>query len=314
VKTSTTYAGIPAEFAQLEKAKIVLIPVPYDGTSTWGKGADKGPDAFLEASENMERYDMETDTEVYKQGVYLTDAVTENKSPEAMVNAVHAVTKTYIKKNKFVTLFGGEHSISIGSIRAFNECFDKLTVLHIDAHADLRKSYDGSPYSHACSMHEASQKANLVQVGIRSMDISEKAYLDTDKTFFAHDMVNDAYWIDKVLDLLSENVFISFDLDAFDVSIVPSTGTPEPGGLFWYETLDFLKQVFAEKNVVGFDIVELCPNDNNRASNFVAAKLYYKMLSYKFMDEDTEDDYDNSYDSAYKSNNMNHMKFEDDEE
>jgi agmatinase len=127
-------------------------------------------------------------------------------------------------------------------------------------------------------------------------------------------MVNDGYWIDKVLDLLSENVFISFDLDAFDASIVPSTGTPEPGGLFWYETLDFLKQVFAEKNVVGFDIVELCPNDVNKASNFVAAKLYYKMLSYKFMDEDTEDDYDNSYDSAYKSNNMNHMKFEDDEE
>jgi agmatinase len=314
VKTSTTYAGIPAEFAQLEKAKIVLIPVPYDGTSTWGKGADKGPDAFLEASENMERYDIETDTEVYKQGVYLADAVTENNTPEAMVNAVHTVTKTYIKKNKFVTLFGGEHSISIGSIRAFNECFDKLTILHIDAHADLRKSYNGSPYNHACSMHEASQKANLVQVGIRSMDISEKAYLDADKTFFAHDMVNDGYWIDKVLDLLSENVFISFDLDAFDASIVPSTGTPEPGGLFWYETLDFLKQVFAEKNVVGFDIVELCPNDINKASNFVAAKLYYKMLSYKFMDEDTEDDYDNSYDSAYKSNNMNHMKFEEDEE
>ncbi len=139
-----TYAGIPEELAKLETAKIVLIPVPYDGTSTWQKGADKGPDAFLNASENMELYDIETDTEVYKQGVYLADPVAENSSPEAMVDAVHEATKKYIKKNKFVTVFGGEHSISIGTIRAFNEMFDDITVLHIDAHADLRESYEGS--------------------------------------------------------------------------------------------------------------------------------------------------------------------------
>src|SRR5699024_7518128 len=120
---TNTYAGIPQEYAALETAKIVLIPVPYDGTSTWGKGADKGPEAFLEASENMELYDIETQSEVYKNGIYLADAVTENSSPEKMVAAVHKVTKEYIKRNKFVTLFGGEHSISIGSIRAFNECF-----------------------------------------------------------------------------------------------------------------------------------------------------------------------------------------------
>src|SRR5690606_23300313 len=137
--STKTYAGIPQKNAALETSKIVLIPVPYDGTSTWQKGADKGPEAFLDASENMELYDIETKTEVYKQGVYLADAVTENSSPEAMVEAVHKTTKEYINKNKFVTLFGGEHSISIGSIRAFNECFDDLTVLHIDAHADLRK-------------------------------------------------------------------------------------------------------------------------------------------------------------------------------
>jgi agmatinase len=312
--TTSNYAGIPDKFAQLETAKVVLIPVPYDGTSTWGKGADKGPDAFLKASENMELYDIETGTEVYEQGVFLADPVTENSSPEAMVKAVHDVTKDFIKRNKFVTLFGGEHSISIGSIRAFNECFDNLTVLHIDAHADLRESYEGTKCNHACAVHEASQTTNLIQIGIRSMDAIEKTFMDEEKTFFAHDMVNDEYWMDKVIDLMTGNVFITFDLDAFDPSILPATGTPEPGGLFWYETLDFLKKVFEEKNVVGFDIVELCPNKNDKSSDFLAAKLYYKMLSYKFMDEAADEAYDNTYDVDYKSGTTNNSKFEDDED
>src|SRR5690606_11460037 len=314
MNTTNNYAGIPDEFAQLEKAKVVLIPVPYDGTSTWGKGADKGPQAFLEASENMEWYDIETDTEVYQQGIYLANAIEGDSSPEAMVNAVHKVTKEYIKRNKFVTLFGGEHSISIGTIRAFNECFDNLTVLHIDAHADIRKSYNGSKFNHACAVHEASQTTNLIQVGIRSMDAIEKTFIDEEKTFFAHDMVNDEYWTDKVIDLMTDNVFITFDLDVLDPSIMPSTGTPEPGGLFYYETLEFLKQVFEDKNVVGFDIVELCPNKTDRTSDYLAAKLYYKMLSYKFMGEAVEDEYDNTYDVDSKVGGNNNLKFDDDED
>jgi agmatinase len=312
MKQSKNYAGITDEFAQLETSKVVLIPVPYDGTSTWGKGADKGPEAFLAASENMELYDIETGSEVYVQGIHLTEALTENSSPEAMVNAVHKTTKEYIKRNKFVTLFGGEHSVSIGSIRAFNECFDNLTVLHIDAHADLRESYDGTKYNHACAVHEASQSTNLVQVGIRSMDVIEKTFMDEEKTFFAHDMVTDEYWIDKVVEACTENVFITFDLDVLDPSIMPSTGTPEPGGLLWYETLEFLKQIFEEKNVVGFDIVELCPNIADKSSDFLAAKLYYKMLSYKFMGQDAEENYDNTYEIDYKSNT--NSKFEEDED
>lgn len=311
--SKSNYAGIPDEFAQLDTAKVVLIPVPYDGTSTWGKGADKGPEAFLEASENMELYDIETGTEVYQQGVYLADAITENSSPEAMVQAVHATTKSYIKKNKFVTLFGGEHSISIGTIRAFNESFENLTVLHIDAHADLRPSYEGTTCNHACAAHEASQTTNLIQVGIRSMDQIENSFLDPEKTFFAHDMVQDEYWMDKAIDLMTENVFVSLDLDAFDPSIMPATGTPEPGGLLWYETLAFLKEVFAEKNVVGFDIVELCPNGQSKPSEFLAAKLYYKMLSYKFMDTLASDPYDNSYDLE-KAPKNNLQKFQDNEQ
>lgn len=306
-----TYAGIPEEYAKLDSSKIVLITVPYDGTSTWQKGADKGPEAFLFASENMELYDIETGTEVYQQGVYLADPVTENTSPEAMVAAVHEVTKKYIKKNKFVTIFGGEHSISIGTIRAFNETFDNLTVLQLDAHADLRKEYHGSKCNHACAVYEASQTTNLIQVGIRSMDIIETTVMDTEKTYFAHDMAVDDTWMDAAIDQMTDNVFITIDLDVFDPSILPSTGTPEPGGLLWYETLEFLKQVFAEKNVVGFDIVELCPNKIDKSSDFLAAKLYYKMLSYKFQDEAVDDDYDNTYESNKQKGNTS--KFEDDE-
>ncbi len=307
-----TYAGIPEEYAKLEQAKVVLIPVPYDGTSTWQKGADKGPEAFLKASENMELYDIETDSEVYKNGIYLTSPVEVFDTPEAMVDAVHQETKKYINKNKFVTIFGGEHSISIGTIKAFNEAFDNLTVLHIDAHADLRQSYEGSACNHACAVHEASLNTNLIQVGIRSMDIQEKSVMDYDKTYFAHDMAVDDTWMDSAIEQMTDNVFITFDLDAFDPSILPSTGTPEPGGLFWYETLDFLKQVFVEKNVVGFDIVELCPNENDKSSDFLAAKLYYKMLSYKFYNQETEDNYDDTYEEPNRINN--HKKFNEEDE
>jgi agmatinase len=280
-----TFAGIPQEFAAAETAKVVLIPVPYDGTSTWQKGADKGPEAFLEAAENMELYDIETGSEPYRKGIYLSQPITENSSPEAMVEAVYHKVKDYLLRNKTVTLFGGEHSISIGSIRAHNERFNDLSVLQIDAHADLRKTYDGSSCNHACAVYEASQTTNLVQVGIRSMDVSEVGINDEANIFYAHEMAEDDYWMDKAIEALGQEVYITFDLDALDPSIMPSTGTPEPGGLFWYETLDFLKRVFDERKVVGFDIVELCPNNKERSSDFIAAKLYYKMLSYLFAEE-----------------------------
>lgn len=297
------FGGIPEEFAKYDKSKIVLIPVPFDGTSTWQKGADKGFEAFIEASENMELYDIETDSEVYKNGISILNAITEKSSPEAMVEAVHKSVQHQIKRNKFVTLFGGEHSISIGAIRAFYETYENLTVLHLDAHADLRKEYEGSKYNHACAVYEASQHINLIQIGIRSMDASEKLTMDFEKVYFAHEIAQDNFWMDSALEQMTENVFITFDLDVFDPSIMPSTGTPEPGGLFWNETLEFLNKVFSEKNVVGFDIVELCPNSNNKAPDFLAAKLYYKMLSYKFSNNTNttgfEEDYDDNFDSPF---------------
>lgn len=276
------YAGIPDEFAQLDSSKIVIIPVPYDGTSTWIKGADKGPDAFLEASENMEIYDIETDSEVYKEGVYLADPVTENSSPEKMVDAVHKAASKYIKMGKFVTLFGGEHSVSIGSIRAFRENFENLTVLQFDAHSDLRPEYDGSKCNHACAVHEAQHTTNLVQVGIRSMDVVEKPFLKRENCFFADDIMSNPNWMNEALEKITSPVFITIDLDVFDSSIMPSTGTPEPGGLNWYHVINFIKLVVKNKNVVGFDIMELCPNKINKGPDFLAAKLYYKILTLVF--------------------------------
>lgn len=308
-----TYAGIDEKYARSESSKIVLIPVPYDGTSTWGKGADKGPEAFLHASENMELYDIETETEVYKQGIHLTEAITEKSSPDAMVEAVHTAVKANIMRNKFVTMFGGEHSVSIGAIRAFNECFDDLTVLQIDAHADLRKEYDGSKYNHACALYEANDTTNLIQVGIRSMYVAEKLVMNEDNVFFAHDMNADDYWMDNAIELMTDNVYITLDLDSLDPSIMPSTGTPEPGGLLWYETLEFLKKVFEEKNVVGFDIVELCPNEIDKSSDFLAAKLYYKMLSYQFAKKDVADENENLYGNE-KGNTINKLKYNQDED
>ena len=276
-----TYAGIPAENATYENSKVVLVTVPYDGTSTWGKGADKGPELFLDASENMELYDIETDTEPYLQGVYMAGEVSEKNSPEKMVEAVYQKTKELVKdREKLFTLIGGEHSVSIGSIRAVGEEYHNLTVLQLDAHTDLRPEYHGSKNNHACAVFEANQKHKLVQVGIRSMDAEEKQYLPHKRVFFAHEIAKNDNWIKDVLDKVSGNVYITIDLDAFDPSIAPSTGTPEPGGLQWYPTLKLLKKVFKKCNVVAFDIVELMDSPQAKPTAFLAAKLYYKMLAY----------------------------------
>lgn len=277
-----TFAGIDAQYATFERSKILLQSIPYDGTSTWGKGADRGFEAFLDAAENMELYDIETDIEVYKLGIYLTEELSDFNSQEDMFNRIYQSTKELLCHNKFNTFFGGEHSISIGIIKAYYEAYENLTVLQIDAHADLRPSYNGTPFNHACALYDASQNCNLIQVGIRSMDISEKEYMDYNKVYFADEIAYSQDWFEESIAQMTDNVYITFDLDAFDPSLMPATGTPEPGGLDWYLTTNYLRKVFEEKNVVGFDIVELAPIEGITAPQFLAAKLYYKMLSYKF--------------------------------
>ena len=276
------FAGIEDRFCKEDFAKVFLQSVPYDGTSTWGKGADKGFEKFLDALENMELYDIETHTEVYQNGVHILPPLINFNTPESMFNEVYKTTKTLLEKDKFLTFFGGEHSISIGIIKAFYEEFRNLSVLHIDAHADLRPSYLGSAYNHACALHDASKNCNLVQVGVRSMDVEEVEYMKKNKVYFAEKINGKTQWMIDSVNQLSNDVYITFDLDAFDPSIMPSTGTPEPGGLLWNDITKYLKMVFESKNVVGFDIVELAPIDGLTHPDFLVAKLYYKMLSFKF--------------------------------
>jgi agmatinase len=277
-----TFAGIGEEFAAYEQANILLQSIPYDGTSTWGKGADQGFKAFLKAAENMELYDIETGTEVYRQGIHILQEITEKRSPERVYESVKASTEELLQSGKFLTFFGGEHSVSIGIIEAFTRHFPGLSVLQLDAHADLRPEYLGSEFNHACAMHRASRTTNLVQVGIRSMDASELKWLDPEHCFFAHQLSMDEAWMERSISLLGEKVYLSIDLDVLDPSIMPSTGTPEPGGMQWYPLLRYLKRVFEEKVVVGMDIVEFAPIPSLKAPDFLVAKLYYKLLSYKF--------------------------------
>jgi agmatinase len=276
------FGHLPEEYSNPNDAAIVIIPVAYDGTSTWVKGADKGPAAVIQAAANMELYDIETDSEVYKKGIFTEETIAGEVATEDMIKAVAGVVEYYLEKNKFTIVLGGEHSVSIGSIKTYAERFENLTVLQLDAHADLREEYNGSKYNHACVMARAKELCPIVQVGIRSMDHSEKKSMDTSRVFFAKDIYNNTDWIKKVISKLSDNVYITIDLDVFDPSIMPSTGTPEPGGLFWYDVLALLKAVAAKKNIVGFDVVELCPDERNKAPDFLAAKLIYKLLSYKF--------------------------------
>ncbi|MBI2547740.1 agmatinase [Candidatus Woesearchaeota archaeon] len=276
------FGDFPPSSTDFKKAKVVIVPVPYDGTSTWIKGADKGPAALMYASGYMELYDIETDSEVHRQGVATDKPVTEARSPEAMVTAVEQCITSHLQQGKFCVVVGGEHSVSVGTIKAHATKYPDLAVLQLDAHTDLRQSYKGSQYNHACAMARAQEHCPVIQVGIRSMDASEKPYLKKGKVFFAENLDAQRKWIPQVLAQLPEQVYITIDLDVFDPSIMPSTGTPEPGGLFWYDVLALLKTVAKNRQIVGFDVVELCPNEHNKAPDFLAAKLIYKLLSYRF--------------------------------
>lgn len=282
MKDAINFGYLPEQYSNSENSGIVIIPVAYDGTSTWMKGADEGPAAICEASANMELYDIETDSEVYRRGIFTERAIGGEISTRGMIDAVHEAARYYIEKDKFTVVIGGEHTVSIGSIKAHVERHPDLTVLQLDAHADLRDEYNGSKYNHACVMARAKEFCPIVQVGIRSMDSSEKERMDGSRVFFAEKIRTRTDWIVNVVSKLSSNVYVTMDLDVLDPSIMPSTGTPEPGGLSWYDVLELLKAVNEKKNVVGFDVVELCPDDRNKSPDFLAAKLIYKTLSYKF--------------------------------
>jgi agmatinase len=277
------FLGLPDPYGSRQRAKIALLPVPYDKTTSYQHGADLGPEALIEASRNIELYDIETHSEVYQQGIYTAEPVVVETS-ERMLAEVYRRTLELIDEDKFVVTLGGEHSISYAPIRAHADRFGPISVLQFDAHADLHPAYERNPWSHASVMarvKELPKVLKIVSVGIRSMSAEELPLLDRDNTFFAH-QIDGGDWMKQVLGKLSEKVYITFDLDVFDASLMPSTGTPEPGGLFWKQATELLSLVMQNRQVVGCDVVELLPNPHNVAPDYTAAKLVYKMLSYRF--------------------------------
>ncbi len=279
------YSDLPEAKVTLADAKVVMLPVPYDGTSTWGKGADSGPAALLDATDNMEVYDIETGTEVHREGVWVSEDILEDASPESMVAAVKERVAEVLALGKIPFVLGGEHSVSIGAIQACAAKHPDLAVLHLDAHADLRPTYHGSACNHACAVHWASKHTTLVQVGIRSMDASEREHVQEGKLFTGddcHAMPDDEWMAEALAELGARGVplYITIDLDAFDPAFVPHTGTPEPGGLTWHQVTRLVRLACRHGHVVGMDVVELAANEHSAPSDFLAAKLTYKMLTY----------------------------------
>jgi len=280
-KIPHNFGGLPGKFSDYSTSKIAILPVPFDKTSTWIKGSHMGPEAIINASKNMELYDIETDSEVYRRGIHTLQEIVTNTSSSLISSTCKRVNKL-LNDNKFVVTLGGEHTVSLGPIRAHAGFFDDISILHLDAHSDMRRSYEGLKYSHACVMARTKEITdNIVSVGIRSMDSSELPDIDRRRVFYASEIHRRSDWIMEIVSILTENVYITIDLDVFDPSIMPSTGTPEPGGLGWYQIIDLFENVSKKKNVVGFDVVELCPSEN-RAPDFLASKLIYKLLSLSF--------------------------------
>jgi agmatinase len=279
------FGALKDDFCRYETASIAILPIPYDGTSTWMKGASQGPEALFQASSHMELYDIEADSEVYRRGIVTMGPVHCPDDPGQMVTAVYERTRSLVEDKKFIVGVGGEHSVSVGLVRAMVERFPDLSVLQLDAHSDTRDAYEGSPYNHACVMSRIGELCPYVQAGIRSMDVSEMKRLKPGRTFFAHEIVKGSNVVPKIVKALTQDVYITIDLDILDPSVMPSTGTPEPGGLGWYHLFGLLEPVIMAKNVVGIDVTELLPNPVNKAPDFLAAKLIYRILSMVFTEK-----------------------------
>ena len=276
------FAGLLPPYTDLPTAKVVILPVPYDSTAEWHSGTREGPEAIINASQYLELYDIELNREIYKVGIHTLPKVQPLlNSPVEMIDRVYRIAGELIRQAKFVVMFGGEHSISLGIVRALKEKFQDLSVLQLDAHADLRDEYLGTKYSHACVMRRILELCSIVQVGIRSLSWEEQEFLAQNNMhpFFATPS-SDLASPEDITASLSDNVYVTIDLDVFDPSIVPAVGTPEPGGMQWYEVLNLLQTVTLHKRVIGFDLVELCPNEGPAYCTFLAAKLAYKLIGY----------------------------------
>jgi agmatinase len=281
------FGGIAEEeFSSFESARVVVWPVSYEGTVSYGTGTGRGAETIIDASRNMELYDEETDAEVYKLGIHTVAETPSIEPPEAMMQSLYERARELVSTGKFVAMIGGEHSVSAPVIRAHAEQYKNLSVLQIDAHADLRDTYDGTPHSHASIMARVvkDMKIPSVQCGIRSISAEEARSLDQYPTriFWAKDIVGRMDWWDAAVDGLTENVYLTVDIDGLDPSLVAQTGTPEPGGLGWYETIGLIRTLARKRRVVGMDLTEYSYVEGQTASAFLCAKLIYKSLAFIF--------------------------------
>ena len=285
---SASFGGRDGAAADPKKAKVLILPVPYDGTTTYTAGTRRGPSAILQASQHLELFDEETGQEVYRVGIAtLEEMEVDVSSPQGMVAKVKSLGEKILDGGFFPLMLGGEHLLSLGMIQAVASRTEDLSILQLDAHTDLRETYQGTEHSNACVMRLASRYGALVPVGIRSLSAEEYRWTEEQslQVFYAKDLYNRSDWQEKVVGQLHSHVYITIDLDVFDPGVMPAVGTPEPGGLHWYEVLKLLRSVCRARKVVGADIMELCPQPGNIAPDFFTAKLAQKLLAYRFESE-----------------------------
>lgn len=285
---ANSFLALEDEYAGYKRSKVVMLKAPFEKTTTYIHGTKFGPDAIIEASRYLERFDEELNQETYRMGIYTAGiSGMDEISSEAMVEKITSSIAELLKAGKFPILLGGEHSVTVGAVKAFRDVFPNISVLHLDAHYDMRDELNGSKLNHGCVARRISEICPIVQIGQRSLSKEEKDFLSSVpsekiKTINVYDILEMPLWKDTVSNSLSENVYVTIDMDVFDPSIVPALGTPEPGGIGWYETLDLLKEIAKDKKIVGFDVVELCPIKGQTSSDFLAAKLIYRLLGYIF--------------------------------
>jgi agmatinase len=275
------FAGLEPPYSNLQEATAVILPVPYDSTSEWRSGSRHGPQAIIDASQYLELYDLELDREIYKVGISTLPQVEPLlSSPQDMIDRVRGVVQGLIQKGKLVVLLGGEHSLSLGAVRAFKEAFPTLCVLQLDAHADLRNEYLGTKYGQACVMRRIFELCPVSQVGVRSLSWEEKRFLRQKNLnpFYMSDLASGAASIDQIVESLGEYVYITIDVDVLDPSIMPAVGTPEPDGMSWRQLWDIVQSVTHHKHVVGLDLMEFCPAEGPSSCAFLLAKLAYKLI------------------------------------
>lgn len=280
-----SFLGLENQSATLDNCRVVILPVPYEATATYRPGTKFGPAAMIQASQEVETFDLELQSDPSEIGIFTCDFLeVDTRGPEYMIERVRRACRKFIEKDKILALLGGEHSLCLGAVKAYREKYGDLSVLQLDAHGDLRDRYQGSPFNHACVMRRIHELCPIVPVGVRNLSKEEFDFILERKLqpIYAEHIDEGGDWIERCLDRLSEDLYLTVDMDVFDPSLVPAVGTPEPGGLSWQQVLSLLKRVVAEKNLVGFDVVELSPIPGNQASDFLAASLVYKIIGYLF--------------------------------